>query len=1061
MHRAAQACARCYKRKKRCDRGVPACSGCRKANVECHGISRSDNTQIPRNIARFLESAIADLELQLGNRSAAAAVRHQCGDAMIPRGFMAPLPRQFCPSITQTRAVPYKASFLQQSNFPPQRKLAALAVPAAVARTLFDVYINRLLPQYPLFHPAELEKVFAQVYVQGEQQPWLSAEGQRHLFIASMVLANSGCAYKFTNLGRNRSFYSSLQSDALSMLSCVQHTSLESLQCMLLLVQHALLNPQSGSLYNLAGDAMKIAIALGLHQEPVCVDINECDLRRSLFWASYVLDRSINITGHRPLALRDEHITVHHLTDKSRVHFVNHVRYRQLQSEMYAVQFHNKPIPSGTYQEWMDDMGERIMAWRSSALSSIQAPPEWFDFGTWTCVVLLHRPCIRNPNPSEASIKESFEAAVRISDGYWEQSQDKHVKYTFHAVHNAFESGLVLLYAIEVAPDILRQNYGVKRVLDVVNQISALFLVISKIWPDAMLVGDRYDELQKAVTKRFVQEPDEETAYDSALLDCLRDMLFRVNRDARFSKPGHQFPVSPSDQGSGQWSNLLAPPLEGQSALALGSSMDIDMEWLATNTLDDSWELSVFEWPGFPPDMTDTPSRPAVASPPALDRTAVDTAIELLPACRQCRERRVRCDRGFPSCQNCRSSQAECMHKDPVSGEMTPRKYIAALHRTFTSLMDEWESTEPVRIESTESISPTASSVDYDKLQLFGPSTAMAEVTATLTAGVYSQPAARSDESSWFLSSGCSMNIPPPHVRSEILPEIKPLNLVYPIFQETDEFLLSFTQKQNLPATAENLLVIAICLQLRSKTDPRYKGPAMAYFNGALHKHSTIDFTTPSIHQIQIFALECLFILLCPTAGDIWRMSGAAVRACVELCEEYNTIDETCWLLLRTVFCLEISICVALGRPPQSPCLYESLKLDVPPTHAAEAFQIALCNVSWLQALDLIDLLAGVPSPVRLETLFPGPYDDPMQDQFSQYLHARALRSPVSMAQALSMDMVRTRFPFSWVDAHEVAAAVLRPSQPAQSACLQALRWMAADPDLACQDLYDSLAVSV
>jgi hypothetical protein len=53
----------------------------------------------------------------------------------------------------------------------------------------------------------------------------------------------------------------------------------------LLLVQHALLNPQSGSLYNLAGDAMKIAIALGLHQEPVCVDINECDLRRSLFWA--------------------------------------------------------------------------------------------------------------------------------------------------------------------------------------------------------------------------------------------------------------------------------------------------------------------------------------------------------------------------------------------------------------------------------------------------------------------------------------------------------------------------------------------------------------------------------------------------------------------------------------------------------------------------------------------------------------------------------------------------------------------------------------------------------
>jgi hypothetical protein len=401
------------------------------------------------------------------------------------------------------------------------------------------------------------------------------------------------------------------------------------------------------------------------------------------------------------------------------------------------------------------------------------------------------------------------------------------------------------------------------------------------------------------------------------------------------------------------------------------------------------------------------------------------------------------------------------MHKDPVSGEMIPRKYIAALHRTFITLIDEWESTEPTGLGPIETINSIASPVDcnYDTLQLFGPSTAMAEVPATLAAGAYSQPLPP-DGGSWFLASGCSMDIPPPPVRSEILQEMKPLSLVYPIFQETDEFFFVFSQNQDLPSSPENLLVIAICLQLRSKTDPRYRGPAMAYFNGALYKHSTIDFATPSIHQIQVLALECLFILLCPTAGDIWRMIGAAVRACVELCEEYNTTDDTCWLLLRTVFCLEISICVALGRPPQSPCLYESLKLDVPPTHAAEAFQIALCSVSWLQALDLIDLLAGVPSPVRLETFFPGSYEDAMLDQFSQYLHSRALRSTTFMAQALSMEIVRTRFPFSWVDAHEVAAAALRPSQPARGACLQTLRWMATDPDLACQNLYDILAAS-
>lgn len=309
-HRAAQACARCYKRKKRCDRGVPACSGCLKARVECHGLSRSDNTQIPRNIGLFLESAIADLELQLGNRAfatSAAAVGggYQNTEAMISGGFMAPLPPQFCPSVTQTLDVPYRASLLQQSSFPPsvrrsprssgkssrpspepldRRKLAALAVPATVARTLFDVYITRLLSLHPIFQPAELEDVFSRAYLQDEQQPLRNADSQRDLFITSVVFANSGSAYQPYDLGRNRSFYASLLSDAQSMLSCIQRTSLESLQCLLLLAQHALLNPQSGSLYNLAGDAMKMAIALGLHQEPICLDSSECEVRRRLFW---------------------------------------------------------------------------------------------------------------------------------------------------------------------------------------------------------------------------------------------------------------------------------------------------------------------------------------------------------------------------------------------------------------------------------------------------------------------------------------------------------------------------------------------------------------------------------------------------------------------------------------------------------------------------------------------------------------------------------------------------------------------------------------------------------
>lgn len=671
---------------------------------------------------------------------------------------------------------------------------------------------------------------------------------------------------------------------------------------------------------------------------------------------------------------------------------------------------------------------------------------------------------------------------ILTGPGYWGLTQNKSVKYPFHAVHNAFDCGLVLLYAIESAPNILRQSYGVKRVLDVLNQMSALFLVASKTWPDAVLVGDRYDELQKAVTKRFVQGQDDDTANGSARLDCLRDMLFHVNRDALFSGSGHQNPLSPSEQRNGQWSHLLASPPESHQTFSLDPSLEIDMEWLANNMLDGGWDDSVLEWPGFPSEATGCPTtpvvatspplalqwprlppgvtgapRPAVTSPPVPDRVAVDTAIELLPACRQCRERRVRCDRGFPSCNTCLSSKTECMHKDPISGEMTSRKHVADLHSTFIALMDEWESTGPSSMGPIKVINSIASAADSATLQFFGPSTAMVQIPATLTVGTSPLPV-HHEVAEWFLSSGCSIDIPPPHVRNEILQEMKPLSLVYPVYRESDEFFLLFTQKQDLQATAENLLVIAICLQLRGKTDPRYKGLAMGYFNGALRAHSTIDFAAPSIRQTQLLTLECIFILLCPAAGDIWRMVGAAVRSWVELCERHDTTDDACWRLTRTLFCLEISICVALGRPPQSPCIYDSLQLDVPPTHPGEAFQIGLCNLSWLQALELIDFLGGVPSSGRVEAFSPGSYEDPMLDQFSQYFHARALRSTVAMAQALSAETVSRHFPFSWVDAQEVAAAVLRPPQPAQETCLHTLRWMAADPDLACQNLYEILA---
>jgi hypothetical protein len=50
-----------------------------------------------------------------------------------------------------------------------------------------------------------------------------------------------------------------------------------------------------------------------------------------------------------------------------------------------------------------------------------------------------------------------------------------------------------------------------------------------------------------------------------------------------------------------------------------------------------------------------------------------------LPACRRCRVRKIKCNRGAPKCANCTSSNAACIIVDPITSEQYPRDYIREL----------------------------------------------------------------------------------------------------------------------------------------------------------------------------------------------------------------------------------------------------------------------------------------------------------------------------------------------------------------------------------------------
>ncbi|KPI35344.1 uncharacterized protein AB675_9902 [Cyphellophora attinorum] len=64
--RRVLSCARCRKRKIKCDRVIPVCGQCSAAKATCAGFSNANqDIDVPRSVVQFLESAIAKLEIEL------------------------------------------------------------------------------------------------------------------------------------------------------------------------------------------------------------------------------------------------------------------------------------------------------------------------------------------------------------------------------------------------------------------------------------------------------------------------------------------------------------------------------------------------------------------------------------------------------------------------------------------------------------------------------------------------------------------------------------------------------------------------------------------------------------------------------------------------------------------------------------------------------------------------------------------------------------------------------------------------------------------------------------
>ncbi|CAH0053871.1 unnamed protein product [Clonostachys solani] len=211
----------------------------------------------------------------------------------------------------------------------------------------------------------------------------------------------------------------------------------------------------------------------------------------------------------------------------------------------------------------------------------------------------------------------------------------------------------------------------------------------------------------------------------------------------------------------------------------------------------------------------------------------------------------------------------------------------------------------------------------------------------------------------------------------------KSVHVWYPIMNdESLQSLLLCCSTETLdPCSDQKLelfyLVLAIASLLTKRAEPLLSSTPAAYFNRAISNADTnCDHSSgPStLHMMQRSLLICIYLLLSPGSGDIWRNLGFAIRLHFDMSHgrsENMYLDEGHHTMLaRTLYCIEGNVTTAFGRPTVLTIGDElRYELTLPGDTVEEGISIQFYRISTIK-MQLQSLLSAATvqhNPARLK----------------------------------------------------------------------------------------------
>ena len=247
---------------------------------------------LPTYAGRFPTTTLSPTSSSPWALNAAYKLVAEAAKASAPAVFSSSRPRYALPYYRvffMSAEPPFPLAFQHQRsiNVPSNNGGTGLTqLTGEVVDQLMAVYIERILPQYPLFLKKEVVDMMQRFKMATE------SSDADELFMISMMMAIAIVSSRAKDHRRLISMAESLRRDALSRINFDKSSgraTATTLRQLLLLAQYGYQLPSVANLWQIVGDATTIALGLGLHQEtPRQSGLTEeaIESRKRLFWTA-------------------------------------------------------------------------------------------------------------------------------------------------------------------------------------------------------------------------------------------------------------------------------------------------------------------------------------------------------------------------------------------------------------------------------------------------------------------------------------------------------------------------------------------------------------------------------------------------------------------------------------------------------------------------------------------------------------------------------------------------------------------------------------------------------